>query len=160
MRLDLPNLRLTQPCPNSGRPDPKSVARLIAADLEHDGVRDVNWLGVSVRFGSVRWQRRDFHSLAGVGEGRATVLVEASSVHLEVVLDTEWLSPSSVLPAVVFALPLLIVGGRGYFLPAAAAGVGAAVGLRLAISATRLRRYFRRPLERDVIAAGGGARQA
>src|SRR3989442_15920930 len=50
-------------------------------------------------------------------------------------------------------LPLLIVGGPEHFLPAAAAGVGAAVALRLAISATRLRRYFRRLLERDVIAA-------
>ena len=153
MRLDLPDVRLTQLCPNSGRPDPKSVARLIAADLEHDGVRDVNWLGDSVRFGSVRWQRRDLHPLAGVGEGRAAVLVDGSAVHLEVVLDTEWLSPSSVLPAAVFALPLLIVGGPEYLLPAAAAGVGVAVALRVAISATRLRGYFRRLLERDVIAA-------
>ncbi len=153
MRLDLPDIRLTQLCPNNGRPDPKSIARLIAADLEHDGVRDVNWTDDSVRFGSVRWQRRDLHSLAGVGEGRATVLVDGSAVHLEVVFDTEWLSPSSVLPAVVFALPLIVVGGPKYFLPAAAAGVGAAVALRLAISGRRLRRYFRLLLERDVIAA-------
>ena len=153
MRLDLPDIRLIQTCPNGVRPDAKDVARLIAADLEHDGISDVHWLGDSVRFGSVQWQRRDFHPLAGVGEGRATVLVDGSAVHLEVLLDTEWLSPSSVLPAVVFALPVLIAGGPAYFLPAAAAGVGAAIALRLANSATRLRRYFRRLLQRDVVEA-------
>jgi len=157
LRLDLPDIRLTELWPNNGRPDPNSVARLVAADLEHDGVRDVNWLGDSVRFGSVRWQRRDFHPLAGVGEGRATVMVDGSAVHLEVLFDTEWLSPSSVLPAVVFALPVLIAGGPEYFLPAAAAGVGAAVALRLANSAIRLRRYFRRLLQRDVVEADARA---
>ena len=153
MRLDIPDIRLTQLCPNSGRPDPDSVARLIAADLEHDGVRDVKWTGDSVRFGSVRWPRRDLHSLAGVGEGRATVLVDGSAVHLEVVFDTEWLSPSSVLPAVVFALPVLIAGGSEYFLQAAAAGIGCAVLLRVANSMIRLRHYFRRVLQRDIIDA-------
>ncbi len=136
-------------------PRADEVARLLAADLQEQDVRDVRWADSHVTFGPVRWHHRDWHPLAAVGSGQLSVVVGDSTVKLAAHLDMQLYSPSSVLAAALLALPLLIIAGADHALAAGAVAAGGTAAIRYVMSVTRLRPFLRGLLQRDLAELGG-----